>query len=373
MHNRDVARLAVIALALVACGGPAVVPSPTPPAPAPTPTASSVATSTAPPSADPTRYGLVVPGAGRTIVRSERSTDAVLAIAGDQAAPSHDGKRIAFWRTRPEGGNPHELRIAEIPVGTERLLTALPAGVGGGAIAWSNDDTGLLYAVHSLEPVTAVGAGPRFSRLQSIDVAAAPAPAVTSELVLGAGRVFMPLAWDRPAQIASALTTGEGGMALEYVTWDRKMPPGQGATKSTPFPWPVFAGTVRASHDATRVLAIDGDANALRIWPVADIGASDMVSPGAGRITDAWWRPRPAADVAWVVDQNVSVLTYQTSSVRTVYRAPAMVLIMAWRVDGSGLILYEQGRGPLVVEIASLQVVTLAGGGEATGGAVLLR
>jgi hypothetical protein len=144
--------------------------------------------------------------------------------------------------------------------------------------------------------------------------------------------------------------------------------------KRTPFPWQVVAFTVIASPDASLVLAIDGAANVLRIWPAADLTKADQVSPGGAKITDARWRPGTRGDVAWILDdQNVGVFTYQTSSVGTIYRGQSTVRILAWRVDGSGLVMNEQGKGVFVVDRATGQVTALPHLGYVLPGGVLLR
>lgn len=310
-------------------------------------------------------------------MRSERSTDTVLAIDGDLAVASHDGKRIAFWRTGPQGKNLRELRIAEIPGGAERLLTSLPADHAGGAIAWANDDSGLLYEEHDPAPTGPVpGAGPKMSMLVSFDLNATQAPGQTaSSLMLTNGLVFIPLAWDRAGRLSTALTTGEGGFAVDYVTFDRNTQPGnQDPVKFTKFPWLLIYSTVRASDDAKRVLGIDQNANVLRVWPAGDITKSDQVGPGAPKVTDARWRPRTAGEVAWVLDTRVvGKFTYQTDSVATLYRAENSVRIMTWRVDGSGLVLNEGGRGTFVLDIATGQMTALTDFGAFISGAVFVR
>ena len=310
-------------------------------------------------------------------MRPERSTDTVLAIGGEAAVASHDGKRIAFWKTGPQGNNPQELRIAEIPGGAERLLTSLPAGHAGGALAWANDDTGLLYEEHDPTPSGPVpGAGPKLSMLMSFDLTATQAPGETaSSLMLTNGLVFIPLAWDRAGRMSTALTTGEGGYAVDYITWDRNVQPGnQNPVKFTKFPWLLLYVTVHASPDARMSLAIDQTANVLRVWPAADISKAADVSPGTPRVTGAKWRPGAARDVAWVLDNTVvGTFTYQTSNSGTIYRAQNSVRIMTWRVDGSGLVLNEGGRGTFVVEIATGQMTALTGFGDFIAGAVFVR
>jgi len=370
------------ALIFAACAPVAAPASPTPtsiPSGAattvPSPTVAVTSTPTA--SSDPGRYGYIVPSGGRIVVRAERSNsvDNVIAVGGEQPAASPDGKRVAFWRTGPQGNNSQELRVVDVPGGTERMLMSIPAGSVGGPIVWSSDGTGLLYAVHSAALFPGAGGGPRSSRLESFDMSVTPgAGASDSQLMLGNGSVFVPLGWDKAGALSTALVTGEGGQGRSYVTWDRRVQPaGQSAVTFSPFPWQVTADTVQASHDAKRMLAIDGAANVLRIWPAGDIAAAGTVGPGAARISDARWRPGTTADIAWVIDQNVGVFTYQTSSSGIIHRGQATVRIMAWRPDGSGLVLNELGRGTLVVELSSGQATTLSGFDGVIAGAVLLR
>jgi hypothetical protein len=376
--------LIALALVLASCASPSAAPSatPTPAASATAFTASptvasspTVAVTSSPVAADPSRYGYVLPSNGRVVVRPERSTDAVIATGGEQPAASPDGKRIAFWRTGPQGNNPQELRVMDVPGGAEQRLMSIAAGLVGGPIVWSSDGTGLLYAVQSAELFPGIGGGPRSSTLESFDLSAPQAPGATnSELRLTSGAVFVPLSWDKAGSLVTALVTGEGGMGRNYVTWDRRaQSAGQSPVKFTPFPWAVVAFTVQASPDAKRLLAIDGAANVLRIWPAADIAAADMVGPGTATISDARWRPGTPADVAWVIDQNVGIFTYQTGSSGIIHRGQSEIRIMAWRVDGSGLAFNERARGVLVVEVSSGQVTALSGFGGVIAGAVLLR
>ena len=109
------ARIAVIVAAfLISCAPPVSAPPPTvtavEPSPSRTPSLAptSIATAAPSPTADPSRYGVVLQAPGRIFVRRERPlTDVILAF--------------------------------------------------GGAIVWANDDTGLLYAVHSSELVGGAG------------------------------------------------------------------------------------------------------------------------------------------------------------------------------------------------------------------------
>jgi hypothetical protein len=383
-------RLLLIA-ALAACA-PTVTTSPSPNASASPNASTATATVTpgapatasvapSPTAADPSRYGYIIVSPGRIVVRGERATDTSIAIGGERPAASHDGKRIAFWRTGPQGNNPQELRVVEVASGSERVLTSIPAGHAGGTIVWSNDDTGLLYEVHSTTSFPGIGGGPLFSTLSSWDLSVTQAPGeTTSGLRLTNGAVFVPLAWDRTGQLSTALTTGEGGFAIDYVTWDRKVQPaGADPVKMTRFPWQVIASTVQADMSATELFAPDATGNELHVWPTRDINEAIALgpAPGAGtRVRDASWRPMVRGDFVMVLDQTVRLYTMHTDRVPTeLYRGQGQgtqVFVAGWRVDGSGLLLSEPGRGVFVIDLATRQVTPLPHLGAPVGG-VLLR
>ena len=381
--NRRVRPLVIAIAALVACT-PTVTASPSPSVSAvatltATPSSAPSATPSPSPTADPSRYGYVTVSPGRIVVRRERETDSALAIGGEHPAASHDGKRIAFWRTGPQGNNPQELRVVAVASGAETGVTTIPAGQAGGAIVWANDDGGLLYEIHSTATFPGVGGGPMFSTLNSWDLSAPQPPGQTAtDLRLTNGAVFVPLAWDRAGQMASALTTGEGGFAIDYVTWDRKVvPAGANPVKSTRFPWQVVASSVRASHDGKTLLAVRGAENALSIWGIDDISKSVWVM-NTQKIGDAQWRPSSGSDIAWVLDNDAGIFTYGGPSgsspvTRFIHRGQAQVRIAGWRADGSGVLLSEIGRGIFVVDLTSLQATPLPHLGAVVGDGVLLR
>lgn len=314
-------------------------------------------------------------------MRGERAADSPLAIGGNLPAPSHDGKRIAFWRTGPQGNNPQELRVVEVATGAERMLTAIPLGQGGGAIAWANDDTGLLYETHSTaEPPPGPPTAPP-SQLFSYDfVPSANAIATDPALRNSGGLVFIPLAWDKAAGIAAALTTGEGGFAAEYIVWDKRA----ATVKRARFPWGVLYSAVQPSPEATMMLASEFDRSGLRFWPIGDIGNAQRLTPppdAAGKSVGASWRPGARGDFAWVTASSVSLHTFATDRVPTLLASGQDIAIVGWRADGSGILLTQFGGGISVVDLATLRVTPLphlapVGAAESLGppvGGVLLR
>jgi len=382
---------------LAACAAPAAsTPSPTIPTSSPAPTTTVTATPAATPTnapsssvspssaaADPARYGYVMASQGRIVVRGERATASALALGGNAPAASHDGKRIAFWRTGPQGSNPQELRIVDVISGTERVVTTAPSAWNGGAIAWSNHDSGLLYEIHRVADPNAPPGPPVAppSRMFSIDLAAPSAQPLThASLDFDRGLVFIPLAWDEAAGIAAALTTGEGGYAAEWVVWDKKA----NTVKKTRFPWQVIYGDVSVSTDASMALANDWGANALHFWPLADIGNDQRLTPrpdATVKSRGASWRPGARGEFAWVTGSSVSLYTFATDRVPTPLASGQDIAIVGWRADGSGILVTQFGGGIFVVDLATLQVTPLpnlapVGAAESLGppvGGVLLR
>lgn len=272
----------LVALVAVAISGPrdlgVAVPSPTVTAaasptvaasPAPSAAPTHVASSSPSPSAT-AAYAYLAGHADedRFAIRTEADGRTLREIRGRRPAISPDGRAIAYWRTgpgsAPDFGPPHVLTVHTVATGAERTLVQLGADSRGGPIVWAADGTGLLYEEHSAEflPAPGPGGGPRRSTLVSYDLTATQAQGATaSDVVLTDGRVFVPVTWDRASQIASAVTTGEGGYAVEYMTWDRRvLPAGAQAVKfaRVPFAWLMVAHTVRASSDAKHVLGVGG-------------------------------------------------------------------------------------------------------------------
>ena len=350
------------ATAVTTTAPPAVTPSPTI-APSPSPD-------------DPSRYGYIVASQGRIVVRGERATDSSLAIGGDLPVASHDGKRIAFWRAGPEGSSPQELRTVDVASTTERVVTTAPVGWNGGAIAWASDDSGLLFEVDRIRDPNAPPAPPSAppSRMFSIDLAAASAQPVTDPaLDLPGGLVFIPLAWDTSTGIAVALTTGEGGYAVEWVVWDKRA----GSVKKTRFPWQIIYSEVKVSSNASMALANDRSANGVRFWAVTNIADALILTPGPDptiKSLDASWRPGSPGDFAWVQGFSASLYTYGTDRVPTLlHRGQSDLALVTWRADGSGVLLNENGRGVFVVDLATLRETALPHLGFTTIGGVFLR
>ena len=109
----------------------------------------------------------------------------------------------------------------DVPGGAEQdVLTHGSPPACGGSIVWSNDGTGLLYAIHSREIFPGMGGGPTVLHARELRSSQPRrhAAATNSELRLTNGCVFVPLSWDKAGALSTALVTGEGGMGRSYVT-----------------------------------------------------------------------------------------------------------------------------------------------------------
>lgn len=344
--------------------------SPTLEAPTPAATVTPTATLAAAASPSPTAagatdpYGYVFTMEDRIIVRRERDATPIFELAGVSPAVSPDGKRLAYWRTTPDVGAT-DLRVLDVadPRSDRSVLTLTGQTVGGGVV-WSNDGQGLLVVTQSREMFGHCFAQ---STVVVLDLATTP-PATRSATEQGSSAcVYLPLAWDRPGQVAAAVTTGPGGAATEYVTWN-----GNAADPfaRAPVPREIFAPDVQASADAKLVLGLDRTANTLRVWPILDITQAGEVRHPL-RIASAFWRPGATApyEVIWTMGFRIDLFRYRTSFSTTLHTSTTDVGVVAVRPDGSGVFLREvSGQPPpasrwMVVDIATRQATDVAAGG----------
>lgn len=377
--------------------GPAPGALPTPTATVtvtPTATSGAVASPSPTTAAATDRYGYVFTAQEeRIVVRRERDAapasmqgatspipgPPVFELTGVSPAVSPDGKRLAYWRTTRNVGAT-DLRVLDVadPSSDRSVLTLSGQTVGGGVV-WSNDGQGLLVVTQSREM-----SGHCFaqSTVVMLDLATRP-PATRSATEQGSSAcVYLPVAWDRPGQVAAAVTTGPGGAATEYVTWN-----GNAANpfSRAPVPREVLAGDVQASADAKLVLGLDRKANTLRVWPLLDITKADEVRHPL-RIASAIWRPGATApyEVIWTVGFRIDLFRYRTDSSTTLYTSTELdVGLAAVRPDGSGVLITQSNGGPpppttrlLVVDVATRQttdISTTVGGVHPLSRGVLLR
>src|SRR5919204_1429471 len=267
-----------------------------------TPTATAAASpssggSPSPSAAIDTRYGFITVRGSSFEIVTEAGTSVqqygcgTASCEGGRVAVSSDGKRVAYWRT---GQTPEwELRVFDVAAPTSaRTVVTLPSTLQGGALAWSTDAQGVIYAAETPGYGGITGGAGR----AVVNAGRLTAPQGPMNDVLPArtdGGIYLPIAWDRSKKVFAAVVTGEGGFVFEYAVADASGPKVTRATAGQ-----MIAGQVEASPDGARALGGDLPANVVRIWPITDFAGSVAVGPGAdGRITAAHWRS--ANEVGW--------------------------------------------------------------------------
>lgn len=186
-----------------------------------------------------------------------------------------------------------------------------------------------------------------------LDLATTPASPRPAATQLSSGRVYRPVAWDRPGKVAAAVASGEGGLVTEYVTWNGNAASPFGRASVPPV---VIAFRVEASGDARLVMGPEATGNVLRVWPILDIGKAEQVR-SAARISSAAWRPGPTApyEVIWSVGRKVELFRYQTDFSMTLYTGSEDVAGVAVRPDGSGVLVMHTSGRLLVVNVLTQQ------------------
>jgi hypothetical protein len=392
-RNAWIAVVAVLVLAVVIVVGAQSRPSDVAvgsPSPTVSARASTTATASAPSSATAAASGspsgapasgiynddfgfvLTEPGAGRTTTVRRESGMRLGSFDQEQFAVSSDGRQIA-WFT-PAGAQPQQLRVASAADVTKvRLVRTIGASERGGTIVWSNDASGLLYQTYTPNPnpPATVEQGALYV-VHAFDMRNGVSPdrvVLTSPV---GGLVFVPIAWDRAANLAAVVETGPGGFMTSYdvIRFNDNMTEAI-TTKTTTGPpngqWLAFS--VKASSDARLVSggAFD-NGGIVAWWPLADFGARKTIPGGV----NALWRPGThevatiggcAGDPACGPNGGVRLLDVEKGTSRIVYGfSTANMNLRTFRTDGSALIVYApQAPGAGTYDYT---LIPLLGGGS---------
>jgi len=339
----------ILAIVMASCvpGPAATVASPSPtPITSTTRSASPTVTTAAGTYIDDFGFVLSEPGAGRTTTIRRESGERLGSFDEQQFAVSPDGRQIA-WFT-PEAVQPQELRIAtaaDLPA--SQLLRRLNADERGATIVWSNDASGLLYAVHGPDiPTGVVPSSAATYAVHIFDMRGTTSPDRTVLASSIGALVLVPIAWDRTTNIAAALETGEGGF---MTSWDVIRLNGAEAvtTKTAIVPNGSMLASVEASSDAK--FAVGGSfANGGSVvwWPLADVGSRQTIAGG----TNARWRPQThelatiggcAGDPACGPRGGLRLINVDTGASRiAVGLTIANTNLRTFRADGSAVIVY---------------------------------
>ena len=360
--------VAVLAVALIAGyqlsqrqQPPVVVASPSPTTsqatsgPSRIPTASPASPSSSPSAGGSGAYnddfGFVLTEPGQGVTTTVRSESGARLGSFDQShfAVSPDGRQVAWFTPN---GSQQQLRVANASDVTKAIFSSgLGPNERGGTIVWANDGSGLLYQTYTIEPAPSPPSPPGNSSLYAVrrlDLrSAAPSQVVLTSSIRGL--VLEPIAWDRAANVAAVVETGEGGFMGSYDVI--RFNGADAVTTKNPvvtFGGQYLAFSVRASSDAKLVFgaAIGNGASGLEWWPIADFATRKQI-PGS---SNGLWRPQThevatvggcAGDAACGPNGGVRLFDVDKNAGRIVYGlGTANMNLSAFRADGSALIIH---------------------------------
>lgn len=272
------------------------------------------------------------------------------------ASVSPDGTQLAYWRTNSAADTTDLQLFTIVAPSNQRRVLSIDADSRGGAIVWSNDGQGLLFATYSREAVGPFGAPVRYE-LFMVDLAESRPRSRAAGPQVSGGSVYVPVGWDRSGKAAAAVITGEGGVVTEYATWN-----GNAANEfaQVSVPTAVLAHRIHTSTDARLVLGIDTNLNTLRVWPLLDPTKSETIR-SEGPITSAVWRPHSVSpyEIIWSSGRDIHITGYPTKSTSRLYRSSEDIAGLAVRPDGSVVLVVHEGGRLSIVEIPGAVAVDL--------------
>jgi hypothetical protein len=366
--------LAFLGTALIACTTANTAPSASPTLP----TASAPAVSaSASPSASAAgvlddRFGFVVSDTnGNATVRSETSDQQVMTFMPQgrswtslSQTVSPDGRNIAYWAQVNDGP---VLHVRPTDGSAHRVVFTGAKGMYGNAFAWSSDGTGLAVAIdNGCQEICGQQGGQPVAELWTVDLATKASEKVAS------GYYWIPVTWDRAANLIAAGVTGPGGYLTGYHVVDVRQKPA--VLRATAFN-PTVLGRLKASSDARFVLlSVDlGTSTTLSWWPLAepqkrqDIGQGGATAEWRPGTSEIWWvggLSPPGCRVSPCSGTELSAFDVLTGATRTL-RGQFGATITGFRVDGSAAMTWQRG-GPesiLVVDLRAGQTARLPIGG----------
>lgn len=195
----------------LACNAPAAS-TPTPAAvkssePSATPLAPSFA-----PAVPSAKFGIIALTRDGFAVRPETDADPIRVVPQiehrlpDGLAVSSDGRYVAYWRPIAAGGD--DLMLYDAATNADPANIARLTDATGGAIAWADDDSGLVFASRPL----AQDARIRLSTLVTGDRTIRPIATA-----IDATSLLTPLTWIRETKSVSAIERTPEGVVTSYV------------------------------------------------------------------------------------------------------------------------------------------------------------
>jgi len=278
-------------------------------------------------------------------VRRESGGAPLGTVTSVAVAVSPDGKQVAFFSLQV---NAAKLQIAQAS-DPNNVQTVATLGVGqkGTGVVWSNDASGLLYAVGVQKPDGTMQSG----QVHTFDMRGTTTPDRVIYDEGQAGYVLQPIAWDRAANIAAFGETGDGGFMASYDV--ANLTGIDAVVTRSKVPVRITIGSVKASSDAKFVVAQDLDANGFTYWPLQTMsGAGHHPAESKYGANGFAWRPGTheigfigPSNQFWVcdVDKDNSLGCGHT----LFSGVPDGANVRFFRADGSAVVLQQSsGSGP---------------------------
>jgi hypothetical protein len=271
-------------------------------------------------------------------------------------AVSPDGTRVAYWAGITPGAI--ELRVVDVArAGLGTTIYKAPADRRGAALAWSSDGNGILFSLEDWGSPGGPPSGPTGTSLLMIEATGGTA----RTLATGDG-AYVPLGWDRAAEIAAAALSGEGGYMGGYLTVRTS---GDPAPQRTAIAEDIFVLSLDVSTDQRFVLGLFSDrsgGSVVRWWRLGDfrtiVGSGPRVDHAAG----PKWRPF-TSEIGWIEGDSLQLLDVERGRGRVAGTFPsARNDVISFRWDGSAVV-----AGSVLLEIASGRSETIASAGSIAG------
>ncbi len=343
--------IAVVSAVAVACSAFA----PSAPTPTPGPTEFVIPTPSPKPSVAATpftgHYGFLVAGANGYVVRREDSGAPLGTIDLVAGAVSPDGRLLAGWtRTTPP-----DLQVVDVakPTAFAKVLT-LPASERGGALAWSVDGTGIVFAAESAT-VSNTPSLPQYSALRLVELTASgTAASAPREITRVDAMLLRPALWDRLGGDLVAAIGVIPGSAREYIVVR-----GVAAPERKALPDRTWQETPAASGDGRWVVLAATNEPLVRWFPSDDpkfIVETHGDTEGSG--ASAVGRPL-SAQIGVVLDRQLILFDGSTGQ-RTRVPAEDIFGIVCFRFDGSAAVV-KTASGLATIDVGTWKLTPVSG------------
>jgi hypothetical protein len=242
-------------------------------------------------------------------------------------AVSPDGRSVAYWSPLSEGA---VLHVRSATGDSDRAVFAAAREMSGGPFTWSSDGSAIAVAVDN--NCFEICGGPQVAELWTVDLATAATEKVAS------GKIWLPVAWDRAAQLIAAGVSGPGGYLGGYdvISLSAKPYP----VRSFGFPQPPFccALGLKASTDARYVL-LTWPRQEVLWWPVAHPERRSTIPTSKSH---AMWRPG-TSEIWWVDGGELISFDVSTATRKVALRGRFGATLVGFRIDGSVAIAETEG------------------------------